>query len=66
MLEAWGSIVYHVRWPLLVLSIVLLALSAWLVVQGGELQDPGSLNSSESGRASALINSDQSGTTAIM
>src|SRR5512133_3107726 len=56
MLEAWGRTVFRVRWPLLAASTLLLAVSGWLVVQGGDLRDPDSLNSSESGRASALLN----------
>ena len=56
MLEAWGRLVHRHRWPVLAGSAVLLALSAVLVAQGGELRNPESLGSSESGRAGALIN----------
>ncbi|HEU5288058.1 MAG TPA: MMPL family transporter, partial [Candidatus Limnocylindria bacterium] len=56
MLERWGRLVYRRRWILLLVSAVLLAASAVVALQGGDLQDPESLNASESGRASSLLN----------
>lgn len=57
MLAAWGAFIYRRRWPVLGAAVLLLAGSAILVLQGGHLQDPDSLSSSESGRASRLLNS---------
>lgn len=56
MLQRWGRLVYRRRWILLVVSAALLAASAVVAVQGGDLQNPDSLNASESGRASRLMN----------
>ena len=58
VLEGWGRVVYRRRWLVLAVSLVLLAASGYLVARGGELRDPGSVVSSESGRASALLNSE--------
>ena len=57
MLEGWGRIVYRRRRLVLAASLVLLAASGYFVARGGELRDPDSVVSSESGRASALLNS---------
>ncbi len=57
MLEGWGRTVYRRRWLVLAASLVLLAASGYFVARGGELRDPDSVVSSESGRASALVNS---------
>lgn len=57
MLEGWGRIVYRRRWLVLAASLVLLAASGYFVARAGELRDPDSVVSSESGRASALLNS---------
>jgi uncharacterized membrane protein YdfJ with MMPL/SSD domain len=57
MLEGWGRFVYRRRWLVLLASIALLAVSAYFLAAGGELDNPESVASSESGRASALINS---------
>ena len=59
MLEAWGRLVYRRRWLVLVASLVLLSVSGAFVLRGGELQNPESVASSESGRASALLNSER-------
>ena len=56
MLERWGRVVHRYRWLVLAASTVLLGASGVLVAGGGSLQDPSSLSSSESGRASQLIN----------
>ena len=58
MLEGWGRIVHRRRWLVLGASLLLLASSGALLARGGELQNPDSVVSSESGRASALLNSD--------
>ena len=58
MLEGWGRVVHRRRWSVLGASLVMLAASGLLVVRGGELEDPDSVVSSESGRASALLNSE--------
>ncbi|MEP7003344.1 MAG: MMPL family transporter [Chloroflexota bacterium] len=58
VLEGWGRVVYRRRWLVLAASLVLLAASGYLVARGGELRDPDSVVSSESGRASALLNSE--------
>ncbi|MDQ2951353.1 MAG: MMPL family transporter [Chloroflexota bacterium] len=57
VLEGWGRVVYRRRWLVLAASLVLLAASGYFVARGGELRDPDSVVSSESGRASALLNS---------
>jgi RND superfamily putative drug exporter len=59
MLEGWGRVVHRRRWLVLGASGVLLAASGFFVVRGGELKSPESVVSSESGRASALLNSEQ-------
>src|SRR6185503_10844157 len=57
MLEGWGRFVYRRRWLVLLASLALLGVSAYFLAAGGELDNPESVASSESGRASALINS---------
>lgn len=59
MLEAWGRFVYRRRWLVLLGSLVLLTASGYFVLQGGDLQNPDSVASTESGRASALLNSER-------
>ena len=58
MLERWGRLVHRFRGLVLACSVVLLALSAVVAARGGDLQNPDTLASSESGRASRLLNSD--------
>ena len=58
MLEGWGRIVHRRRWLVLGASLLMLAASGFFLARGGELQNPDSVVSSESGRASALLNSD--------
>src|SRR2546430_4236384 len=55
MFAAWGRFVYRRRWPVLALSGLLLLASAFIVAQGGKLQSGGFIETSESGRASRLI-----------
>src|SRR5436190_1747699 len=59
MLERWGRFVYRRRWFVLLASLVLLSVSGYFVVQGGDLENPDSVASTESGRASALLNSER-------
>jgi RND superfamily putative drug exporter len=59
MLEGWGRFVYRRRWLVLLASLALLSVSGAFVLRGGELQNPESVASSESGRASALLNSER-------
>ncbi|MDQ2914568.1 MAG: MMPL family transporter [Chloroflexota bacterium] len=55
MFAAWGRFVYRRRWPVLAVSGLLLLVSIFIVVQGGKLQSGGFIETSESGRASRLI-----------
>jgi RND superfamily putative drug exporter len=55
MFAAWGRFVYRRRWPVLAVSGVLLLASIFIVAQGGKLQSGGFIETSESGRASRLI-----------
>src|SRR2546427_1346951 len=58
MFAAWGRFVYRRRWPVLAVSGVLLLASIFIVAQGGKLQSGGFIETSESGRASRLIERD--------
>jgi RND superfamily putative drug exporter len=55
MLEAWGRFVHRRRWVVLGASLAMLALSGVLLAQGGELRNPDTIPSTESGRASQLF-----------
>ncbi len=55
MFAAWGHLVYRFRWPILVLSVILLAASAVTAVNGAKLESGGFIETAESGRASRLI-----------
>ena len=55
MFAAWGRFVYRRRWPVLAVSGLLLVASVFIVAQGGKLQSGGFIETSESGRASRLI-----------
>jgi putative drug exporter of the RND superfamily len=55
MFAAWGRFVYRRRWPVLAVSGLLLLVSIFIVIQGGKLQSGGFIETSESGRASRLI-----------
>jgi RND superfamily putative drug exporter len=55
MFAAWGRFVYRRRWPVLAVSGLMLVASALIVIQGAKLQSGGFIETSESGRASRLI-----------
>jgi len=55
MLEGWGRFVHRRRWAVLGASLAMLALSGVLLAQGGELGNPDTIPSTESGRASQLL-----------
>jgi RND superfamily putative drug exporter len=55
MFAAWGRFVYRRRWPVLAISGLMLVASAVIVIQGAKLQSGGFIETSESGRASRLI-----------
>jgi putative drug exporter of the RND superfamily len=55
MFAAWGRFVYRRRWPVLAVSGVMLVASALIVIHGAKLQSGGFIETSESGRASRLI-----------
>ena len=55
MLEGWGRFVHRRRWLVLGVSLVLLALSGVLLARGGELRNPETIPSTESGRATQLF-----------
>jgi RND superfamily putative drug exporter len=52
---AWGRFVYHRRWPVLLLSVLLLLASGFIAGRGGKLESGGFIETAESGRASRLI-----------
>jgi len=52
---AWGRFVYRRRWPVLLLSVLLLLASGFIASQGGKLESGGFIETAESGRASRLI-----------
>lgn len=58
MLEGWGRFVHRRRWAVLGVSLAILALSALLLAQGGDLRNPDTIPSTESGRASQLLTSE--------
>ena len=55
MFAAWGHFVYRFRWAVLVISVALLVLSVVQSAAGGDLKSGGIIQTSESGRASKLI-----------
>ena len=55
MFGAWGRFVYHRRWPVLIVSVLILLLSGLIAGQGGKLESGGFIETAESGRASRLI-----------
>ncbi|HEY7624439.1 MAG TPA: MMPL family transporter [Candidatus Limnocylindria bacterium] len=55
MFASWGRFVYRRRWPVLAVSGVLLLASLFIAAQGAKLQSGGFIETSESGRASRLI-----------
>ena len=58
MLEGWARFVHRRRWVVLGASLAMLALSGVLLAQGGDLGDPDTIPSTESGRASRLLSED--------
>src|SRR5260370_28709222 len=56
MLEGWGRVVHRRRWLVLAASLALLAGGGVVLARGGEFGNFDSVVSSESGRASALLN----------
>ena len=55
MFAAWGHLVYRFRWAFLLLSAALMVLSVAVSASGGDLKSGGIIQTSESGRASKLI-----------
>src|SRR5207247_219332 len=55
MLEGWGRFVHRRPWFVMSGSLVMLALSGVLLVQGGDLENPDTIPTTESGRASKLL-----------
>ena len=55
MLAAWGRFVFRRRWWVLGISGLLLVASAVIAAQGGKLESGGLITTSESGKASQLI-----------
>jgi len=55
LFAAWGRFVYRRRWPVLLLSILLLLASGFIAGRGGKLESGGFIETAESGRASRLI-----------
>src|SRR5437870_276747 len=55
MFAAWGRFVHRRRWPVLAVSAVLLVASGWTAASGAKLQSGGFIETSDSGRASRLI-----------
>ena len=55
MFAAWGRFVHRRRWPVLAVSALLLVASGWTAASGAKLQSGGFIETSDSGRASRLI-----------
>ena len=55
MFAAWGRFVHRRRWPVLAVSALLLVASGWTAASGARLQSGGFIETSDSGRASRLI-----------
>ena len=55
MFAAWGRLVHDFRWPVLAVTVVLLAASGVVAAQGGKLQSGGFIEAAESGRGSRLL-----------
>src|ERR1700716_1775897 len=55
MLEGWGRFVHRRRRVVLGASLLMLALSGVLLAQGGQLRNPDTIPSTESGRAQQLF-----------
>jgi RND superfamily putative drug exporter len=55
MFSAWGHLVYRFRWAFLIVSAALMVVSVFVSASGGDLKSGGIIETSESGRASKLI-----------
>jgi len=55
MFAVWGRFVHRRRWAVLAVSAALLVASGWLAASGAKLQSGGFIETSDSGRASRLI-----------
>ena len=55
MFSAWGHLVYRFRWAFVIVSAALMAISVTVSAVGGHLQSGGIIQTSESGRAAKLI-----------
>ena len=55
MFAAWGHLVYRFRWATLIVSAALMALSVVVSASGGDLKSGGIIQTSESGRAAKLM-----------
>ena len=55
MFAAWGRFVHRRRRPVLAVSALLLVASGWIAASGAKLQSGGFIETSDSGRASRLI-----------
>jgi RND superfamily putative drug exporter len=55
MFAAWGRLVYRFRWLVLILSFVMLVATGYVASRGGDLVGGGIIQTSESGRALAIM-----------
>jgi len=55
LFAAWGRLVHRFRWPVLAVSVVMLVTTGYVAAQGGTLKGGGIIQTSESGRALALM-----------
>ncbi|MGH2378690.1 MAG: MMPL family transporter [Candidatus Limnocylindria bacterium] len=55
MFAAWGRLVHRFRWPVLILSFLMLVATGSIAAQGGKLVGGGIIQTSESGRALAIM-----------
>ena len=58
MFTAWGHLVYRFRWLVLAISVLLLAGSSYIALQGGKLESGGFIETAESGRATKILDSE--------
>ena len=58
MFAAWGHLVYRHRWAFLIVSAALMVVSIAVSALGGDLKSGGIIQTSESGRAAKLIESE--------
>jgi len=55
LFAAWGRFVHDFRWPVLAVTVLLLAGSGVIASQGGKLQSGGFIEAAESGRGSRIL-----------